>query len=82
MAVREVFLDHVQVANDVGGVGGDVVLVVGVPPPRPDLLTAAGLRCFLGFYRGVSCYMRERKLIRFCKKWCVKRTPNGRGSVF
>ena len=49
MSVREVHLDHVQVANDVGGVGGDVLLVVGVPPPRLDLLTAARLRCFLGF---------------------------------
>ena len=60
MFVRGVHLDHVQVANDVGGVGGDVLHVVCVPPPGPDLLTVAILRCFLGFYEtSVATCVRE-----------------------
>ena len=37
---------------------------------------------FLFSNEASDCYLHERKLVRLCEKRCVKRAPNGRGSVF
>ena len=39
-----------------------------------------GVLSFSG--EALDCYLRERKLARLCEKRCVKKAPNGRGSVF
>ena len=82
-SVREIHHEGVLVPDDVGGVGGDVLQVVeSLPPTSGPSTQPQDFGIFLFSYEASDCYLHERKLAWLCEKRCVKRAPNGRGSVF